>query len=114
MMITRERLWFFLWTLFLSFAAVSYGRVLRGLPWRTAFAVVAGQVLASAGLTALFYIRPRIACYVSSAVFGAAGVLIFLRGFSESFSQTMGGISVLAGAAFLFLWTRLRRALNLG
>jgi len=114
MMITRERLWFFILTLGLSFDGATSSDLLRGLTWRAAVPVIAGLVLASAGLTALFYIRPRIACYVSSAVFGAAGVLIFLRGFSESFSQTMGGISVLAGAAFLFLWTRLRRALNLG
>jgi hypothetical protein len=98
MMITRKRLWFFLWNLFLSFAAVTYGRVLRGLPWRTAVAVVAGQVLASAAVTALFSVRPRTACYASSAVFGAAGIVILVRGFDASLSQTIEGILVSAWA----------------
>ena len=113
-MITRERLWFFLLTLGLSADAANYSDLLRGLTWRAAVPVIAGLVLASALLTALFSVWPRIACYVSSAVFGGAGVLIFLRGFSESLSHTMGGIAMLGGAAFLFLWTGLRRALDLG
>jgi len=110
-MITRERLLFFLWSLGL-FGQVSW--VLPDSQSRPVVLVLAGMALAAAALTAFFSVRPRIACYVSSAIFGAVGVFVFVRDFPESLSQTMTGIAIVAGAAFLFLWPRLRSSVDLG
>jgi hypothetical protein len=100
----RKRVKFFLFAL-LYLSLVVYNRVAFPRPVWPVAPVFAALVLVSAGLTVVYSINWLLGYRVLSATFGGLGLVVFLRGFGASLSQTFAGVVLLGGSAGAF-WAK--------
>jgi hypothetical protein len=104
-MITWKRVKFFLFALFFL-SQVVYNPIAFPKPVWPVAPLFGAVLLVSVGLTVVYSINWLLGWRVLSATFGGLGVVVLVRGFGASLSQTFAGVVLLGGAAGAFWATK--------